>query len=95
MAVDVASPRDYIQVTTAGFLPERPGVPNRLTVVINRLPGLGDRPCPVELVLPEDTELFPAFKGKPKVRSQAGSSRTDGRSLTLYAEEHPAQPQRR
>jgi hypothetical protein len=89
LPVVFASPRDYIQVTSREFLPARPGVPNRLTVVINPLPGLGDRPCPVELVLPEDRDLFPAFKSQPQGGSQARVLEADGKPVILIAENIP------
>lgn len=89
LQVVVAAPRDYIQFTSGDFLPERPGVPNLLTVVLNPLPGLGNRPCPVELVIPEDTELFPAFRSQPKGGSQAGTVENGGRPVVLTAETIP------
>jgi hypothetical protein len=87
--VDIASPREYMQVTDAHFLPQSPGSPNLLTVVITPLPGLGDLPCPVQLVLPETLDLFPAFRGQPKEGNQIGVLQPDGRPVTLTAQRIP------
>jgi len=92
LPVDVLSPRDYMQYTSGEFIPYRPGFPNRLTVVINPLPALGDLPCPVELVLPEDRELFPAFKGQPTEGKRFDKLEAGGKPVDLTVRDIPLNP---
>lgn len=82
----IAAPRDYIEVTRAEFVPDAPGQPNRLTVRLRARPELAGPPCPVELVLPIDKDLFPMLRELPKAGKLVGELKPGQSELTLYAE---------
>jgi serine/threonine protein kinase len=85
--VDIAWPRDYIEVTQAEFAPAVSGRPNRLAISLRARPEMTGPPCPVELVLPQDKELFPGLLGSPRIAKLAGELAPGKPALTLYAED--------
>jgi hypothetical protein len=86
--IAIAAPRDYIEVTQAQFTP---GIPNQLKVILRALPQMTGRPCPVELFLPMDKELFPTLRVPPKDGKLTGELEP-GKLLTLYAEKLALDP---
>ena len=82
----IAAPADYLEATRVEFVPDAPGQPNRLTVDLRALPALAGPPCPVELVLPIDKELFPSLRELPRSGKLVGELAPGKSELTLYAE---------
>src|SRR5205823_3604619 len=82
----IAAPREYIEVRRAQFAPAAPGQPNRVTVELRALPQMTGPPCPVELVLPFDKELFPTLLAPPKDGTLTGALEPGKPPVTLYAE---------
>src|SRR5262249_29506150 len=89
--VAIASPRDYLEVTQAQFTPAALGQPNQLKVILRALPQMAGPPCPVELFLPMDKELFPTLLAPPKDGKLTGQL-DPGKALTLYAEKLALDP---
>ncbi len=86
----IASPLEYLKVGRAEFRPTKPGEPNRLSVVLRAQPSLTGAPCPVELVVAKDAELFPALIAPPKGKL-SGVLEPSG-DLTVYAEQLKLDP---
>lgn len=87
---EIAVPLDYLEIRPIQFLPANgAGEPNRLNVGIRARPQMTGPPCPVNLELPLDPELFPALRAKPKgtlsdtVKPGAGEVRLHAENLAL------------
>jgi hypothetical protein len=88
----IAAPREYVEVRRAQFAPAAPGQPNRLTVELQALRQMTGPPCPVELVLPMDSELFPTLLGPPKDGTLTGQLEVGKPPVVLFAERIPLSP---
>jgi hypothetical protein len=84
LAPTIALPEEYVQVTVARFTPAGPGGENQLKVNLRALPTMTGPPCPVELVLPKDKELFPLLQGDPQ--GKLSGLLEIGKDLTLTAD---------
>jgi hypothetical protein len=89
--LEIATPRDFLRVTRAQFVPEKPDKPNRLTVAVRALPEMTGRDAQVELVLPDDKRLFPALRAQPKEGKLTGLV-GPGKPLELFAEKIALEP---
>ncbi len=90
LRTSIASPLEYLKVMNAEFRPAQPGEPNRLSVTLRAQPSLNGPPCPVELLVNQDAELFPALIAPPKGKL-SGTLEPAG-ELTLYAEQLKLDP---
>ncbi|HZW33253.1 MAG TPA: carboxypeptidase-like regulatory domain-containing protein, partial [Isosphaeraceae bacterium] len=88
----IAAPREYIEVRKAQFTPAALGQPNRLTVELQALPQMTGPPCPVDLVLPMDKELFPTLLAPPKDGTLTGTLEVGKPPVILFAEKIPLSP---
>ncbi len=86
LRAEIAAPVDYLEATRVEFVPDAAGQPNRLTVALRALPALAGPPCPVELVLPIDKELFPSLRELPRSGKLVGELAPGKSALTLSAE---------
>ncbi|MGA9922416.1 MAG: carboxypeptidase-like regulatory domain-containing protein [Isosphaeraceae bacterium] len=84
LAPRILLPEEYVQVTAAQFTPAGPGGENQLKVNLRALPAMTGPPCPVELVLPKDKELFPSLLGDPQ--GKLSGELEAGKDLTLTAD---------
>lgn len=84
LAPRILLPEEYVQVTAAQFTPAGPGGENQLKVNLRALPTMTGPPCPVELVLPKDKELFPSLLGDPQ--GKLSGALEAGKDLTLTAD---------
>src|SRR5690606_16382024 len=82
IAVDVASPREYVEVEQIRFQPT--GLkPNRLWISARALPTLSPPPAMLELVLP--AERIEGFQGA-KAGVFRGKLEKAGQSISLFAD---------
>lgn len=83
--VDIAAPREYVQITEMKFEPPGPanGGKNRLLIKLKAVVPLAAPPCEVELVLRRDR--IPGFEAV-KEGNLRGEVPGDGKELTLSAE---------
>jgi hypothetical protein len=84
LRVEIASPRDYLRITGAQFVPATPERPNRLTVAVRALPEMNGPDARVDLILPNDKRLFPTLRAQPKGRLSGAAG--PGKPLTLFAD---------
>jgi hypothetical protein len=82
IAVDIASPRDYLEDAGARFTPPQPGEPNRLELRFRARPAMMDPPAPLKMTL--DKRLVPSLVGTPKELKLEGILAPGG-DLALYA----------
>jgi hypothetical protein len=87
----VASPREYIEIARAQFVPPQPGQENRLEVDFSALPQMMGPPCHVRLDIPSDPELFPGFVEPPRGKLE-GDIEPGGKLLQLVAEDIKLKP---
>jgi hypothetical protein len=81
--VDIASPREYVSITEARFVPPtQPAVKNRLTVGLRAKYPLTPPPCTAELILPTSPAGAVGFQDG----TLRGVVAPDGSELRLYAE---------
>jgi hypothetical protein len=89
LLVELASPKDLLEVTSSQFTPAGSSEPNRLEVRLRARPALAGAGCPVLLHL--DRDRIPALTGDPKIFQLSGTLEPGG-ELTLFAEGLPLDP---
>lgn len=89
LAVEVATPTDYVDWDLAQFVPKLGIEPNELTITLRARPEMTVDPCPVQLAL--DKAFIPRLNGEP-IDTKLSDKLIQASEVRLHAKDIPLLP---